>query len=730
MTSELSARRVAEFDGWTLLRAPLELLRNGERVRLQEQPLAILEMLVVRPRELVTREELIARLWPKGVVDFEAGLNTAMRKLRAMLGDEAEAPRYIETVPRQGYRFVAALDPERSPQLPAPEVAVPPPEPPPAPALPRRGLRALAALVALIVMTTVATIFAIRLLREPPSHTPVRVAVLPFENLSPDPANAFFTDGMHEEILTALAKGTPELEVVSRTTMMLYRQTPKSARDIARELGATHVLEGTVRREADKVRITLQLIDGASDKHLWAQSFDRALARVMDLQSELAAEVATQLAVELDPDADRTPAPRVLAAYDLWLKGVLAYQNVGGGGAADEEIDRVEELFTQAIALDPEYAAAYADRARLRIGRFATGRDQGPANIAAAREDIAAAKRYASRSPLVLVREATLIWLVDGELDRALALIEQAAALGALNADQLMTQANFLGAAGQRDRSLELLARAAALDPGNPTIYRFWMNNLFAASRLADAVRAARDFDNRIPGRIDRGEPLFAYTGSTVRWRSEFVDVRRWPANGSLAAHFDLLRYENKLPELTALLASTAATASRPHSFYRNLIGAIEHPVAELRGWERLLAGDTAGAAREGRVLGDFLASVRVMPQSQWHLSLLEAEAALFTGDRARAIEAVRVARSSQRRPVNFAVSTFRDLQSARILAWASDHEGALALLESLSVGYPRVGPAAITRDPLLARPLGESRSWLKLRERLEAEIAANQSLL
>src|SRR5688572_2664695 len=174
MTSELSARRVAEFDGWTLLRAPLALLRNGEHVRLQEQPLTILEMLVIKPGELVTREELIARLWPRGVVDFEAGLNTAMRKLRATLGDEAEAPRYIETVPRQGYRFIAALDhapttesrapePARlgvasataAPVVAAPETATPqaaPSEPSP----PRGRSRALIAVIALALIATAA----------------------------------------------------------------------------------------------------------------------------------------------------------------------------------------------------------------------------------------------------------------------------------------------------------------------------------------------------------------------------------------------------------------------------------------------------------------------------------------------------------------------------------------------------------------------------------------------
>jgi TolB-like protein/DNA-binding winged helix-turn-helix (wHTH) protein len=729
MTPDMPERRVASFDGWTLLRAPLELLRDGERVRLQEQPLAILEMLVTSPRELVTREQLISRLWPKGVVDFEAGLNTAMRKLRAALGDEAEAPRYIETVPRQGYRFVGTLDaappePRRGAAVPPSPVAVSIPGPR------RRGFRSLVAVVALIVGATAAALFGLQTLREASPVDLKRVAVLPFENLSSDPANAYFADGVHEEILTALASGAPEMEVISRTTMMTYRGQGKPVPELARELQATHVLAGTVRRESRQVRVTLQLIDAGLDRELWTRSFDRELDRVMELQSDLAREVAAQLSVELHLDAARLPPPRVLAAYDQWLQGVLAWRSLGGGGATQQEVKHAEALFTRAIELDSTYAAAYADRARVHIARFIAGTDMSPANLQRIRDDIAAAKRYGGRTSYVLVREAQLAFLVEGDLPRALALIDDAEKRAPLDADQLMTRANFLAQAGQKERSLAMHAEAASLDPANPTLFRFWMNNLFAARRPADALRVAREFDRRIPARIDRGEPLFAYTGSTTRWRQELARAADGEAGVPLSAEFDLLRYEGRLPELSALLANTAMTSFRQHSANRNLVGAFDHPVAELRGWERLLAGDEAGARREGRVLASFLKGTEVIPQTAWYHAALDAQAALFMGDHARARSLARSMRHAGRPVVNAAFNGYLSLLTARVLAWAGDPGGAIEVLEKLSTGYPTVGPAMITRDPLVTRPLENHERWVRLRDRLEHEIAANQSLL
>ena len=485
-----SARLVARFDGWTLRRTPLELFRGDQPVRLQEQPLQILEALVQARGALVTREALAARLWPDTVVDVDAGLNTAVRKLRAALADDAEAPKYLETVPRQGYRFVGRMEPvgDGLPVDPPPAVT------PPAPSWPRRRtlvVLGLAGVVAAIAMAVV----MVRPASVPAAGggllpRPDRLAVLPFENLSPDPANAFFADGMHEELLSELGNGARKLEVISRTTMLTYRGRPTDVRALARDLGATHVVEGSVRREANTVRVSLQLVDAAADRQLWSRSYQSTLVDAMTLQARIAREVAGQLAIQLSAArAGHVPPPRSPEAYDEWLKGTLAWQGVGGGGATAQEIDRVEAMFTRAIALDATYGAAYADRARVRIARYASHADGREANLAGARADIALAQQYAGGTPYVLVRAAGLVFLVDRDLPRALGLIEAAEQVGPLDAGLLLTKGNFLMSAGRLEESLAVQREAARLDPGNAGIYRYWVSNLAGARRPAEAIR-------------------------------------------------------------------------------------------------------------------------------------------------------------------------------------------------------------------------------------------------
>lgn len=715
-----SSRVAASFDGWTLLREPLELLRDGKKLSLQELPLQILELLTSRAGQLVTREELVAHLWPKGVVDFDAGINTAMRKLRVALGDDATAPRYIETVPRQGYRFL--ITPQHEP---APNTAV-------APAVAAAGRRwpwALA--IACVVIAIAGSVTALRRSADPAAVAgqTYRLAVLPFENLSPDPANAFFADGMHEEILSSLAN-VPDLEVISRTTMMQYRKLPKSVAEITKELRVTHVLEGTVRREGAHVRMTLQLIDARNDRHLWSQTFDRKLTDVMTLQSEVAGEIAGQLRRSLTPRAG-LPASRNLQAYDLWLQGVLAWQSVGAGGAAPGEFARVEDLYSRAIALDPTYAAAYADRFRVRMTMFGNGRYQNDDLVAAARADLALAQKLAGDTPQVLVRTAQVAYFVDGDMPKALELIGQAEKVGPLSADFLMTKANFLAFSGRLEESLAAHERAANLDPGNPTIFRFWMSNLFTARRPAEALRVAQRFDQQFPGRIDRGALLFEYTGSTARWRQEMdppvaADVpSTWPS-----IQFELLRYEQRLTELRPLLASVREMEFRQFSPYRSLVGTVVKPIAELNGWERLLAGDRAAAAREGLLVLEYARQQPPWKWNAWANHLLTAEGALFVGDHSRAQTETRAALAALGDTPDFTAGAYARLTAARVLAWSGAGDEAVDLLSRLSTRTPGVGPAAITRDLFISRPLAEHAGYRQLAEQLEREIARNQDLL
>jgi TolB-like protein/DNA-binding winged helix-turn-helix (wHTH) protein len=696
----LEPRRViAEFDGWTLARQPLELWRDGIRLRLQELPLQILELLVSRPNALVTREELTAHLWPTGVVDFDAGLNTAMRKLRVALGDAAETPKYIETVPRQGYRFIGTFIAK-----PAAVAEAPPASAPTAPTRPRRLTRWFAA--GAFVLGCVA--LAVWLHPRPAIATHYRIAVLPFENLSSDPANSFFTDGLHEEILSTLANRARDLEVISRTTMMLYRATPKSVAEIAKELGVTHVLEGTVQREGQRVRVTLQLVDAVGDRQLWMESFDRTLADAMTLQSEVAAAVSGKLAVKLSVDNTRPAPPNNPESYDLWLRANLAWQGISG--ASTQEIARVEDMYTRAIALDADYAAAYADRGRVRIVKFLLGLGDTAQYMEGARADLRKAEQLAGPAPLILMRKAGLTYLVDGDLDRALDLIAQAESSGPLNADQLMTKANFSAHHGDIDAALVMFQRAAQLDPGNGTIARFWSNVLFASHRPAEAMRVLEQFEERLPGRIDYGAMAFGYTGSTARWRAE---VDRLSATSDTAAklswEFELLRFEKRYADMRALLDRADKPMFRQHNHYGNLSGVGLKPVAELRGWERLMTGDAQGAAQAGAALAEYLQKEKPATWNAWWFALLEAEANLFKADKALAATQASHALTLLRKYPGFAGSVYARSRAARILAWAGEENQAMDLLDALAMQTPGVGPAEIYRDPLYEIPLGRN---------------------
>ena len=570
-------RKAIRFDEWKLLDAPLELFFEDTRVRIQEQPLMVLESLLQQPGSLVNREELSAKLWPRAVTDFDAGLHTAVRKLRAVLKDDAEAPRYIETVPRRGYRFIGRVSSQ----------TVEPPAPVGASARRRRLGWAIAAGVIVIV--------------------------------------------------------------------------------------------------------------GAGG---WS------------LQAARSASASRQ------------------AAHELWVTGVISWQNVGGGGTTPAEIDRVEDIYTRAIERDPSLAQAHADRGRVRLSKFVSGHDLSPGNVTAARADLARARELAGPTAFVLVREAQMAYLVDGDIERGLALLDEAEAAGPLDGDQLMTRANFLASAGRPDEAWPIYEKAVRLDPGNPAIYRFWMSNLFSAHRPIEAMRVLRQFDARIPGRLERGELLFSYTGDPRRWRVEVEAANRSgrPANG-LSNEFDLLRMEGRLADLQKLVAGPEPAQFRPHSASRSIVGIPARPVAELRGWERLLGGDRPGAAAAGDELRRFLARQTAGSWNAWSLPLLQAEASVMAGEHERARAEVAQALLSLPKNRSFPSHLYPRMMAARVLAWSGDPGAALALIESLSADFPGLGPAAISREPLFSVPLSGNSRWQALRARLEAQILAPEAL-
>ena len=355
--------------------------RQGRPMPLQDQPFRVLAMLIDRPGELVSREEIQERLWPADTyVSFDEGLNTAIRKLRVVFQDSADNPRFIQTVPRKGYRFIApvtevaeeinAIRIEAAPIPVDGPLSAPPPDEKTGPAAPlgpsRKSRRRIfipmlsGGLVCLVILAAVLYLTRTR----PPSPagngSRSMLVVLPFQNLSGDPAQDYFSDGLTEETIADLGQLSPaHLGVIARTSSMAYKHTEKTVGQIGRELNADFVLEGSVRRDNGRVRITAQLIRVSDQTHLWAQSYDaRSLGDVIDVQNAIGRAIADQVRVQVAPqyqaDAAR-PHPQNPVAYDLYLQGRF-YWNQRTSPALHKSI----ELFQQSIAADPRFAQAYS----------------------------------------------------------------------------------------------------------------------------------------------------------------------------------------------------------------------------------------------------------------------------------------------------------------------------------------------------------------------------------
>jgi TolB-like protein/DNA-binding winged helix-turn-helix (wHTH) protein/Flp pilus assembly protein TadD len=357
-TPEMEPFRKARFGAFTLDVTSGELRKYGTKLRLGEQPFQILTLLLERRGELVSREELQKRLWPSDTfVDFDHGLNSAMRRLRDALGDEQENPQWVETVPRRGYRFVGEVEWERNGAAAA-EKAKPPSALNEAvgresPGITKKGNWASIGVAAALVLVLGAWI-AWKLEEGRRSANLVAqvktLAVLPLENLSGDAKQEYFADGMTDELITELAK-SKGVRVISRTSVMQYKDARRPLREIGKELGADAIVEGTIALNGKKVRVTVQLIHVATDTHLWAQSYERDVSDVMDLQAALARNIANELKTTVVTNDNKTKRINP-EAYDNYLKGRYAF--LSGNGEASRE------YFEKAIALQPNYAQAYS----------------------------------------------------------------------------------------------------------------------------------------------------------------------------------------------------------------------------------------------------------------------------------------------------------------------------------------------------------------------------------
>jgi len=346
-----------------------ELRKHGLRVRLQEQPFQVLAALLGKPGEVVTREELQKKLWPADTfVDFDHGLNKTINKIREALGDSAESPRFVETVARRGYRFLAEVKvvdaaPVRSSELatlPEPSAeARERPEPGGKPAAPKPVPPSVTLkMSALIVLLVMASLASWKLYSWKRPATIIRsLAVLPLESLSSDASQDYFADGMTDELISDLGQ-ISALRVISRTSVMAYKRARKPLPEIARELDVDAVVEGTVLRSGDQVRITAQLIEAATDKHLWSRSYEGQLRDTLALQNQVAQAIADQIRINLNSqERAALKSVRVVnpQAYESYLKGRYFWNK-----RTAEGLKVALAYFNQAIEEDPRYAQSYS----------------------------------------------------------------------------------------------------------------------------------------------------------------------------------------------------------------------------------------------------------------------------------------------------------------------------------------------------------------------------------
>jgi TolB-like protein/DNA-binding winged helix-turn-helix (wHTH) protein/tetratricopeptide (TPR) repeat protein len=358
--------RIVHFEDYQADLQTGELRKNGTKIRLSGQPFQILALLLEKPGELIAREELRAKLWPDEVfVDFDHSLNAAVNKLREALCDSTNKVRFIETLPKRGYRFVGRIEVRDGPAVQQAAALSPEPAAPP----PSRGLnrqhitrKYAVALIAILLAGLLTGLYVYSRRDRSPSSSVVppiqSVAILPLVNLTGNPDQEYFADAMTEALTTELGK-LSTLRVISRTSAMRYKQTKKSVPEIARELNVDAVVEGAFQRSGVRVAITAQLVYAPADRQLWAQSYEQDLRDVLSMQREVAERIAYEVQAKIVPHDSRPTAHKINPeAYKNYLLGRYAWEK-----RSRESLFQALTYFQRAIDEDPNFALAYAGEA-------------------------------------------------------------------------------------------------------------------------------------------------------------------------------------------------------------------------------------------------------------------------------------------------------------------------------------------------------------------------------
>lgn len=553
------AVQVIRFDVFELDLRAGELRKRGIRIRLQEQPFLILEALLENPGQIVTREELQKKIWPDDTfVDFNHGLNSAVNRLRDALSDSADNPRFIETLSRRGYRFIGVLH-GTTVESPSIQTATDSATTAPSNRIPASGKKWISFLVGFTLLVAIAGVLValnVAGLKDKLFDTQVHrlrsLAVLPLQNLTSDSSKDYFADGMTEDLTTQLSK-LADLTVISHTSVIQYKGTHKPLPQIASELHVDAIVEGAVEFAGDRVRITAQLVDAGTDRHLWAETYDRELSNVLLLQSEVTSDIAKQIDLQLTPQQRQRlreqAHPVVPDAYEAYLLGRMNWNKRTSDGLA-----KAGEYFEQAIQKDPNYALAYSGLADY----FAFLSLIGGPEIMAPRDAMAQAKAAALKSveldPLSAEAHASLGHVLanyDWDWAGAEREFRRAIELNANYANAHHWYAHYLMQLGRSDESLNEARRALALDPYSPFINNGLARQYYLSRQYGQAISQCqlglKIEPNYLPARI-----LLALAYEQKGMRAEAISELEQARDAAPT-----------LPMPHALLAHAYATAGR-----------------------------------------------------------------------------------------------------------------------------------------------------------------------
>jgi TolB-like protein/DNA-binding winged helix-turn-helix (wHTH) protein len=551
------------FEDFELDPRSFELRRAGNLVKLERIPLQLLFLLSEHRDRLVTREEILQAIWGKDVfVDADNSINTAVRKVRQALKDDPENPRFLRTVSGKGYRFTAQLQPSPPPSLPEPQG---PQESPEANRFPQRSARwPVWAAVALLAIVVGGFLLQSRL-RRPHEAVPGKamLVVLPFVNLSNDPREEYFADGMTEEMITQLGSLDPQhLGVIARTSAMQYKGAHKDASQIARELGVNYLLEGSVRQTSERVRVTAQLIQTSDQTHLWADSFERDRSDVLRLQNDVAHAIAAKIQLTLSQQVEARLAGTLSVnpqAHEAYLRGLEAWNLRTKKGFEQSIVE-----FNQAISLAPNYPAAFAALARSYSVAPIFGVSTAAEAMPKARD---AARRALAMDDSIAEAHTTLAFVqAHYEFDWPASEREYLRGIELNPSDayaRFFYSNSYLSPLGRHDAAIAEMQKAAELDPLSLPIQSYLGLTYIWARRYDDALTQFQ--------RAIQMNPTFALNHERMaryyRHVGKFDDAIREETNARLLAGEDAKTVVMKEGALRKALA-----AGGPRGYWKKLL--------------------------------------------------------------------------------------------------------------------------------------------------------------